>query len=151
MALVGLWHGFGPGFILWGCYHGLLISLNAWVSQKKFRWVDTWIERVVTQIAVFGGWVFFFSTGSYSLWLKLQGMVGRFGIGTLSAVLPEIPREVIPLLLIAVMVAFSRFAEASSLAQAGGKRTYIAALAGFILALTLLLLGQPSDFSYVQF
>ena len=38
MTLVGLWHGAGWGFILWGFYHGLLLNIDAAIRSYKPRW-----------------------------------------------------------------------------------------------------------------
>ncbi len=151
MTLVGVWHGFSPGFILWGAYHGVLLSLQAWAERRKFRWVNTWINQALTLVAVFAGWVFFFSTGTLSLWYKLQSMAGLHGLGELGTLFSQIAPENYVLLLVAGILGFSRYTEAAQVAPAVGRRVWLAALVGLLLALTLLLLGQPVDFTYVQF
>jgi len=151
MTLVGLWHGIHIGFILWGFYHGLLLSIHAWSVQKRFSWVGTWIDQSVTLVAVFVGWVFFFSTSSINLWYKLQSMVGISGWGKITPIFAKIPHNLYIPLLVMIPIAFSRYAEASGLVQFTNRSKKTAVLAGILLAITLLLLGEPGDFTYVQF
>ena len=151
MTLVGLWHGMNLGFILWGGYHGLLLSLHAWLVQKRFRWVGTRIDQALSLVAIFVGWIFFFSTSTINLWMKLQSALGRAGWGEISPIFSEIPQTLFVPLLVMLPIAFSRYADASSLVQLSPRRKSIAVLAGLLLALTLLLLGEPGDFTYVQF
>ncbi len=40
MTLVGLWHGAGPGFILWGTWHGLLMVGHRVVQPLAGRFAD---------------------------------------------------------------------------------------------------------------
>jgi alginate O-acetyltransferase complex protein AlgI len=61
MLLGGLWHGAGWTFIVWGAYHGLLLSV-----YRRFGkyWDD--VPAAFRQVAMFGfvvvGWVFFRAT-----------------------------------------------------------------------------------------
>jgi alginate O-acetyltransferase complex protein AlgI len=66
MILFGLWHKASLLFILWGCYHGVLLVLHRQVQgvQRKFDWTppDTFwrpISWVVTISLVSLGWIFF--------------------------------------------------------------------------------------------
>jgi len=65
MGLVGLWHGAGWGFIVWGLMHGTYLLLyRAWedLQQKRFpalgkaRFVR-WAWRLFTLAAVLAAWV----------------------------------------------------------------------------------------------
>ncbi len=61
MLLGGLWHGANWTFVVWGGYHGVLLSAYR-------RWSGTWdrLPALARQLAMFGaavvGWVFFRST-----------------------------------------------------------------------------------------
>jgi len=151
MTMVGLWHGFQSGFILWGVYHGVLLSIHAWSVQKHFRWVDTCISQAATLVAVFVGWVFFYSTSTVNLLAKLQSMIGLSGLGRINPIIREIPPNLYIPLLVIIPIAFSRYAEASALVQFNHQSKKLAVFAGILLAITLLLLGEPGDFAYVQF
>lgn len=151
MTLVGLWHGIDTQFVLWGFFHGILLSLHAWSVQKRFRWVDTWIDQVATLAAIFAGWVFFFSTSFINLTFKLRSIFGYYGWGKINPVLADIPHDLYVPLLIMLPIVFSNYAEASSLVQLPFKSKAMVVLAGIVLATALLLLGNPGDFTYVQF
>ena len=58
MLIIGLWHGAGWTFIIWGCMHGILLMINhAWrktgiVLPKFFNWGMTFLCVMIC-------WVFF--------------------------------------------------------------------------------------------
>src|SRR5437773_971219 len=60
MLLGGLWHGASWNFIIWGGYHGLLLSIErlVWGRSERSGWV-----RIPSALVTFGlvtiGWVFF--------------------------------------------------------------------------------------------
>lgn len=78
MALVGLWHGAGWGFVLWGTMHGIyLVLFRIWESlrERKFPWLAqsriaaaAW--KVFTLLAVMAAWIPF-RAGSISQALTL--------------------------------------------------------------------------------
>jgi D-alanyl-lipoteichoic acid acyltransferase DltB (MBOAT superfamily) len=95
MLLAGLWHGAGWTFVLWGAYHGILLSINhLWLKARASAgfpvaavpslW-GAWIGRAVTLLAVVLGWVIFRSSSLDAAWLVLRGMLGMNGI-----VLPDL-------------------------------------------------------------
>jgi alginate O-acetyltransferase complex protein AlgI len=65
MTLVGLWHGAGPGFLLWGTWHGVLMVAQRILSQRTGRLDDTprrileWAGRLVGLALIVAGWVLF--------------------------------------------------------------------------------------------
>lgn len=71
MFLVGLWHGAGWGFIMWGLYHGALLSLyhgyrgfldrlaQPWVQTLRANPIYRLLGMVLTFISVVFGWVLF--------------------------------------------------------------------------------------------
>jgi alginate O-acetyltransferase complex protein AlgI len=66
MILFGLWHKASVLFVLWGCYHGVLLVLHRQVQQlqRKFAWappVALWtpLSWVVTITLLSLGWIFF--------------------------------------------------------------------------------------------
>lgn len=88
MALVGLWHGAGWGFILWGALHGLYLVLyrifenwkTAQPSAADSRGIPT-ISRVLTLIAVATAWVPFRAANLSKAGAILSGMFYRFSTG----------------------------------------------------------------------
>src|SRR5262245_18027156 len=65
MTLVGLWHGAGPGFILWGTWHGVLMVAQRVLSQRIGRLDDNprrileWAGRLIALALIVAGWVLF--------------------------------------------------------------------------------------------
>jgi alginate O-acetyltransferase complex protein AlgI len=66
MILFGVWHKANVLFLLWGCYHGVLLVLHRQMQQlrRKFEWTPPaalWgsISWLVTISLVSLGWVFF--------------------------------------------------------------------------------------------
>jgi alginate O-acetyltransferase complex protein AlgI len=62
MAIAGLWHGFGYGFLVWGLWHGTGLFIHAqWSTySRKHTWPFSRTLGVVTTfIFVMIGWVFF--------------------------------------------------------------------------------------------
>jgi alginate O-acetyltransferase complex protein AlgI len=106
MILFGLWHKASVLFVLWGCYHGVLLVLHRQVQQvqRKFDLAPSpafWtpISWVVTIALISLGWVFFransltqarqmlsvaWSPGSYSFHFlsgSLYGLVMALAVG----------------------------------------------------------------------
>jgi alginate O-acetyltransferase complex protein AlgI len=66
MVLFGVWHKASVLFLLWGCYHGVLLVLHRQVQQveRKFDWNPdpkfwTPIAWIVTLALINLGWIFF--------------------------------------------------------------------------------------------
>jgi alginate O-acetyltransferase complex protein AlgI len=63
MLLGGLWHGASWNFVIWGGYHGGLLSLERMLGRKqggKERWTIFYpFQAIVTFALVMIGWVFF--------------------------------------------------------------------------------------------
>jgi alginate O-acetyltransferase complex protein AlgI len=66
MVLFGLWHQASWLFLLWGCYHGVLLVLHRQVQQveRRFNWEPasrfwTPLSWIVTMSLISLGWIFF--------------------------------------------------------------------------------------------
>ncbi len=66
MVLFGLWHRASLLFLLWGCYHGVLLVLHRQVQQlqRTFDWTPpailwTPVSWITTMAAINLGWIFF--------------------------------------------------------------------------------------------
>ena len=71
MTVCGLWHGPSVNFMLWGLYHGLLLSLYAVSTLSRFslsRWAPPWrivrlfgrlLSPAVTFVTITVGWALF--------------------------------------------------------------------------------------------
>ncbi len=64
MLLGGLWHGASWNFVIWGGYHGALLSVERMFRRKNAPEVGSWtvlypLQAVITFALVMIGWVFF--------------------------------------------------------------------------------------------
>jgi alginate O-acetyltransferase complex protein AlgI len=66
MILFGLWHKATLLFLIWGCYHGVLLVVHRQVQQteRKFNWQPefwgwTFVSWMVTTALISLGWIFF--------------------------------------------------------------------------------------------
>ncbi len=90
MLLAGLWHGAGWTFVLWGLFHGILLSVNhLWRSMRAAIGVPAaavpsgwglWTSRAVTLLAIVIGWAVFRAESIESAGLVLRGMAGLNGV-----------------------------------------------------------------------
>jgi alginate O-acetyltransferase complex protein AlgI len=58
MVACGIWHGATWNFLLWGSYHGLLLSLHRLIHLPENR-VISLVGMLVTQYFIFLGWIIF--------------------------------------------------------------------------------------------
>jgi alginate O-acetyltransferase complex protein AlgI len=66
MTLFGLWHKASVLFLLWGCYHGVLLVFHRQIEalERKYDWtpphlVWTALSWVTTMTLINLGWIFF--------------------------------------------------------------------------------------------
>jgi D-alanyl-lipoteichoic acid acyltransferase DltB (MBOAT superfamily) len=161
MLLGGLWHGAAWLFVIWGAWHGLLLS--AWHLMKRFKLtvsndnpVSYWANRQITFFLVIVGWVFFraadVNTKSYGLpsirpaftMLKEMFVIHRHAKGVV----------VTPLLsgLIGFCWIWSNFAPNSNqVAYDRPMRRRYAVAAGAVMAVCAIHFGVKLDFLYFRF
>lgn len=86
MALVGLWHGAGWGFVLWGAMHGAYLVIFRAVSGNPAgsapRWPARLSWRVFTLVAVAAAWVPFRAASIGQSFTMLSSMFWRISWGT---------------------------------------------------------------------
>jgi D-alanyl-lipoteichoic acid acyltransferase DltB (MBOAT superfamily) len=99
MTLVGLWHGAGLGFILWGTWHGLLMVGHRLLQGPARRLPDRalrvaeWLGRLATLALVTAGWVLFrapsLRQGAGMLWsmFTLRGLRPAYSVNDYLTVL----------------------------------------------------------------
>lgn len=77
MSLVGLWHGAGLCFVLWGTWHGMLMVCHR-LLDKRVGWLPDSAQRAIgltlTFLSVQAGWVLFRSPSVAQAWLMLSSM-----------------------------------------------------------------------------
>jgi alginate O-acetyltransferase complex protein AlgI len=89
MALVGLWHGAGWGFVLWGIMHGTyLVLYRMWESLRSTRVgplvqsrLAAWAWRTLTLVMVAAAWIPFRAGDLHQAALMLKSMFVRFSFG----------------------------------------------------------------------
>jgi alginate O-acetyltransferase complex protein AlgI len=144
MLLGGLWHGASWTFVVWGAYHGVLLSLyrlrpELWDRQPIL------VQRVLTYLLVVFGWVFFRAATWDDALIILNRML-----------LPHRGDMVTgwPVLLVMLMIAgaFAHWGRNTFELSHQWTPAYAAGLAGlFIVCLIALYGGQISPFLYFQF
>ncbi|HEX4628347.1 MAG TPA: MBOAT family O-acyltransferase, partial [Gemmatimonadales bacterium] len=81
MLLGGLWHGANWTFVLWGAYHGALLSAYR-LGGRSWDALPAGVRRAGTFVLVLIGWVFFRST-TFAMALGLFGRLFAWHPGAL--------------------------------------------------------------------
>jgi D-alanyl-lipoteichoic acid acyltransferase DltB (MBOAT superfamily) len=85
MLLGGLWHGASWNFVVWGGYHGALLSLERMCGLRRAPEENRWnffypIRAIFTFALVMVGWVFFRAVNFHdSIYVLQQMFTGRIG------------------------------------------------------------------------
>ncbi len=165
MALVGLWHGAGWGFVAWGVMHGAyLVLYRIWENLGETRFAGlkkstlaAWCWRGFTLLAVTAAWVpFRAATGADAVHM-LASMFGRFRFGLSYGINSYLVVLLIALFCMAepfLAAAWGR-AEAFIAARPAGilASRYVlrTAIYGFGLLLFLIFDDRSMEFIYFQF
>jgi hypothetical protein len=88
MVLGGLWHGAAWTFVIWGTLHGLYLVVNhlwraaahAGHAVERETIFGRGTARLITFLAVVGGWVFFRAASFTDALAILRGMAGQNGV-----------------------------------------------------------------------
>jgi len=153
MLLGGLWHGASWNFVIWGGYHGGLLSVERMFRRgdtepTSERWTWTYpVQAMVTFGLVMVGWVFFRATTFHDSVYVLQQMFSSPHGGLL---IPRWERSLAAItLLLAVLEEKKEWFEKISLGPAWA---YGAACAVLLLAVELLGYTEAAvPFVYFQF
>lgn len=155
MVLGGLWHGAAWNYVLWGFYHGTLLSLHR-VLVSKFGVAKDGRVLAVLKMAGFGmltlyGWLLFRARSLEQVAVYTQTLfTGRGGLA-MEAARPALSAVIGVLLLIAWEIAqYNRGGDARFY------RAFPTAVIGLAMALMvfLILMGtsnEPAQFIYFQF
>lgn len=152
MALAGLWHGAACTFILWGIYHGVLLSLfHAFRKPieeftKAHRAVVP-IRILVTFVAVLNGWIYFRAESLQEIAAIYSDMGFAFGNDTGMQLL------VLSLLLLPLLFIQWRQRRTGNLIWINGLNVFGRSLAFTTLIILIALFGlhAPTEFIYFQF
>jgi D-alanyl-lipoteichoic acid acyltransferase DltB (MBOAT superfamily) len=150
MSLIGLWHGAGWNFILWGVYHAIGLNLGL-IWKRANRSVHPIVGKGIFLLYIMVGWTLFMGGNRYLVHLFAQ-MLGLGGLGARTAILSLLQNNATLALIFAIPIAFSGVAEAANLqSRISGNKSAALAL-GVIAALCILLIEKaPNLFIYIQF
>jgi alginate O-acetyltransferase complex protein AlgI len=142
MLIGGLWHGANWTFVIWGLYHGILLSLDRLLEPWLNRW-PVIVRRAATFAAVVIGWVIFRSTSLAMAVVWLRRMAG-LGSGA------EPPPAGLLVWALACVAAVNTIPETQQLHLGRARRWAFAYAIGFFVAYVYMN-GRQSVFLYYQF
>jgi len=79
MLLIGLWHGASWTFVVWGLYHGLILSVERTRLGKRLERLPRAIQHLYTLIVVMVGWTIFRASTAEQVVSVLASLVGLGG------------------------------------------------------------------------
>ena len=154
--LTGIWHGNTLNFVFWGIYHGLLVLLDKFVIRDRLEFIPAAVRILLTDLAAFIGWVFFFNPTLGSTLGYFGKMLGRDGIGFWNGMTTFYLKENLLLLLIALLCCgpwLLHFHE-GSVYRRGGVRMILSVgiqLLLIVLCVAMMVGATYSTFLYAQF
>ncbi len=171
MVIMGLWHGAGWAFVVWGAVHGSYLVLNhAWATLsrgtplERFRQSALWrkVSLMITFIAVASAWVIFRADSLHDASLLLQLMYGLEPGGN-GSVLPDLDWRMWAVLLALLLAVWllpnsQEIVGVNELGESGNTPAWQwifnkrgAVLAAAMMFAALILMQRPSPFLYFQF
>jgi alginate O-acetyltransferase complex protein AlgI len=145
MSLIGLWHGAGWGFVLWGLYHGLLLNAYAWAKRRRVP-LEGHFLLVITVLI---GWALFLSPDLPFAANLLSNMFGLAGIGSFAALLSLYSPAALLIAVVALFLTIVGRIESANLPSL--RHPAYAAALGVLAVLCLIHLGAAVQFIYIQF
>jgi alginate O-acetyltransferase complex protein AlgI len=151
MAIGGLWHGANWTYLVWGAFHGALLTLERFFKDRKIGILrNKYLSWALTLILVGVGWVFFraSSVGEALFWLKKASLLlseKNFNIGLIP--IKHKDRFFAALSLGVLISLFSQ----NTWQREFKPRLWRAALLALMFVLCLMYLGEESPFLYFQF
>ncbi len=91
MAISGIWHGAGYGFIIWGVLHGLAMVVHRLWSELGLR-LHKILATIITFTFVTFTWVFFRAVDLDSAFRIFKGLFGFNGIALPKVFEPYLPK-----------------------------------------------------------
>jgi alginate O-acetyltransferase complex protein AlgI len=157
MALVGLWHGAGLGFVLWGAWHGVLMVGHR-LLQGPARRLPEWTEkpsaiaaRLATLALVNAGWILFRSpsVGQAARMLRtmftLRGLKPAFSVNDYLVVLLAIGSYLV------VEPVVKRFVDRDPLQVDHARLRFWLRPLAYGLALELVFMFDKSNVAFIYF
>ncbi len=98
----GFWHGASWTFVVWGAFHGFLISLEKVIGHERIRRIPAPLAWAATFLLAMLGWVFFRAD---TLPLAIEYLGRLFSAGTTATLALEVPHRTWAALAIAAVTA----------------------------------------------
>jgi D-alanyl-lipoteichoic acid acyltransferase DltB (MBOAT superfamily) len=146
--LVGLWHGAGWTFIVWGLLHGVYQSVHVVARERSMTPRSEWLNRGLTFVAVVVAWVFFRAATLEQAGRVLKAMAGLNGLGSLYSAKVQIGYAFT--LLVFAGLAWVNLTPNTWEIEVKPTWRY-GIVFGLLLGAAVLAMGRPAAFVYVQF
>jgi alginate O-acetyltransferase complex protein AlgI len=155
--LVGFWHGAAWTFVLWGAYHGALLTLERATGWRDAAAGSAALRRALAFVLVMVGWVPFRATDLHQVGEFLQAMFLPDGSGLPAPVTEAATNQATVTLILAATVVLlprawvtGRYLDEARSRFALGARVAVSAIAAPYAAI-LVAAGTFSPFLYYQF
>jgi alginate O-acetyltransferase complex protein AlgI len=156
MALCGIWHGAGLGFLLWGLWHGLgLVGLHVFQDAERRnealqayskRFLGDAVATVLTFVFVTIGWIFFFLAPA-DAWALIRGALAWRGGSPAALFVPALVASALVLAHLGTDRARAAWLRVPPLARVSAQTV----LLGILTYALLLTRGGRQGFFYAQF
>jgi alginate O-acetyltransferase complex protein AlgI len=144
MLLGGLWHGANWTFVIWGGYHGILLSLSRAGSAKLER-IPRWLRAGVTFVLVVVGWVLFRAESV----AMASGLLHRLFLPTAGSLPIGWPLLTVVVFIAAVLAHIGP--NTFEISHEWGTAATVCLVLLFVACLGVIYGGQESPFLYFQF
>ncbi|HWU43898.1 MAG TPA: hypothetical protein VN132_10690, partial [Bdellovibrio sp.] len=151
MAIGGLWHGANWTYLVWGCFHGVLLLIERFFKAVGVSLGRMWILKwIITFFLVNVGWVFFRAphVSTAIVWLQKAFFLTSTHTYDTASILSRNKDRFFAALIIGLLAAL--------LMKNTWQFKYLpskgrAILLGFLFAICLMYMGEESPFLYFQF
>ena len=139
--ITGLWHGASWNYVLWGLYHGLLLTLEKYVWGKKLEKLPEFFKHLYTLLIIVVGFGIFTFEDLHALALYFPGLIGVGNAAVSAADSLWYLSNYLPVVLIAVIFAFPLWPKIVKRVEEGNAyRKRLAGICEVLLAAGLFLL-----------
>lgn len=157
--LTGLWHGASWNYVLWGLYHGLLLTLEKYVWGKKLEKAPSFFKHLYTLVIVTVGFGIFTFEDLHELAAYFPGLIGMGNSAVSAADSLWYIGNYLPVVTIALVFAFPLWPKIVKRVEEGNR--YRQRLAGicevlfaaglFLLTMAALVKDVYNPFLYFRF
>jgi alginate O-acetyltransferase complex protein AlgI len=148
MLLGGLWHGANWTFVAWGAWHGGILAIERYCSERwgPLRWPQ-WLRIAKTMILIMIGWVLFRAVDMTAAVRMLKGMLGLQGLAFTPAVQWQVVPDRIGVLIFSIALIYAM----PWLRRNGGGSARYLLIPLFLWAVATLSSQSFTPFLYFQF